>query len=337
MLREITTKKLRPILYGFSFDTSGSQSVTIGKDDVSSTADPGPGRITINHRVSGRRGCVSVGAAFTSVGNGSMCASNPDSTAGSYSQFNMTESTPTATDGVGNGISLIYQSTNTDRIREQLVLGRFSKPRIIVANIASSGTVNSGINDFACTKTATGVYTITFKRSFGKTPIVVATPNDASLSYATVTSVTASGCVVATWTAVPAAADRGFHIWVYGSAGRDEIGRKNVPVLAPFRLPRLEAYRVDFSAGVPGYGLGAEDATGAPTDNGGLGDFTITFKEAFKQAPIIIAAAATSGNAVTLTSVTATSARMTVHSAAGAAADVNAHVLVLGSDATDGF
>lgn len=336
MLREIATKKLRPILYGFSFDTSGSQSVTIGKDDVASTADPGAGRITINHRLSGRRGCVSVGAAFTSVGNGSMCASNPDSTAGSYSQFNMTESTPTATDGVGNGISLIYQSTNTDRIREHLVLGRFSKPRIIVANIASSGTVNSGINDFACTKTATGVYTITFKRSFGKTPIVVATCNDASLGFATVTSVTAAGCVVATWTAAPAAADRGFHIWVYGSAGRDEIGRKNVPVLAPFRLPRLEAYRVDYSAGTPSYAIGAGDATGNPTDNG-TGDFTITFKEAFKQAPIIIAAAATSGHTVTLTSVTATTARMTVHSAAGAAADINAHVLVLGSDASDGF
>lgn len=335
MLREITTKKLRPVLYGFSFNTT-AQSVTIGKDDVSSTVDPGAGRITINHRLPGRRGCVSVGAAFTSVGNGSMCASNPDSSSGSYSQFNMTESTPTATDGVGNGISLIYQSTTTDRIREQMLLGRFSKPRIIAANIASTGAVNSGINDFSCTKGATGVYTITFKRSFGKTPIVVATCNDASLSFATVTSVTAAGCVVATWTAVPAAADRGFHIWVYGSAGRDEIGRKGVPVLAPFRLPRFEAYRVDYSFGVPSYAIGAQDATGNPTDNG-TGDFTITFKEAFKQAPIIIAAAATSGHAVTLTSVTATTARMTVHTAAGAGADINAHVLVLGTDATDGF
>lgn len=336
MLREITTKKLRPVLYGFSFDTSGSQSVTIGKDDVSSTADPGAGRITINHRIPGRRGCVSVGSAFTSVGNGSMCASNPDSSLGSYSQFNMTESTPTATDGVGNGITLIYNSPTTDRVREQIVLGRFTKPRIAVANIASTGVVNSGINDFSCTKTATGTYTITFKRSFGKTPIVVVTPNDASISYATVTSVTAAGCVVATWTALPAAADRGFHLWVYGSAGRDEVGRKNVPVLAPFRLPRMEAYRVNYSGGTPSYGLGAEDATGNPTDNG-TGDFTITFKEKFAQAPIIIAAAATSGNSVTLTSVTATSARMRVHNAAGVAADINAHVLVLGSDATDGY
>lgn len=337
MLRQIETKKLRPLLYGFSYDTSGAQSVTIGKDDVSSTADAGAGRITINHRIPGRRGCVSVGSAFTSVGNGAMCASNADTSLGSYSQFNMTDNTPTAVDGLGNGISLTYGTSNSDRVRPQLLKATFPKPRIVCASITSAGVVSQGSNDFACTKSATGVYTITFKRAFAKTPIVIGNIIDATGSYFTVTSVTAAGCVIATWNGTPTAADRAFHIWAIGSGGRDEVGRKMVPVMAPFRNPRLEAYRIDYTAGVPAYGLGGEDATGVPTDNG-TGDFTIVFKEKFALAPIVVAAAATSGNVITLNSVSTTSARMVVFNAGGSAVDnINAHVFVLGSDSTDGF
>lgn len=330
MLREIKNSHLGPVL--IPIDTTSPSTINRGAADFvpSTIASAGTGRISVDYRVkapTNREVCLTL--PFQSIGNGAIATPNP--IYGQSFEMRTSENSPTATNGRAHGLILQWRSSITDVVTPQLVLGSGgSAMRLSGARVGSDGVLAFGKSDFTSAKTATGAYTITFKREFSSVPYVFATPATAT-RFVNIVAVTASQVTLTTWDGTPAAADAAFHLYVYGGQGRDEIGRFPKPVMNSQRKPRILGFRIDYSGGVPSYGLGGSDAVGVPTDNG-TGDFTITFKTPFRQTPVVGASSEVFGHVVEIISASSTAIRCRTDDAGGGFLDGKAHVMVLGSD-----
>jgi hypothetical protein len=99
------------------------------------------------------------------------------------------------------------------------------------------------------------------------------------------------------------------------------------------RLPRVLALRVD-GTGTASILEGRFDAT--LTDNG-TGDYTLTFAKPFARVPVVVACPLAVDIAVSVGTITKLAVQIKAKTIAGspAAADVDFHVIVVGSDAVD--
>lgn len=95
--------------------------------------------------------------------------------------------------------------------------------RIIFGKVASNGSVSIGAGDITASKTSTGTYSISFRREFAQSPILIpVTPEDRS-GNACIKTKTASSAVVQTYDlSANALADSNFSFILLGSQGVGE-------------------------------------------------------------------------------------------------------------------
>ena len=100
------------------------------------------------------------------------------------------------------------------------------------------------------------------------------------------------------------------------------------------RLPYLIAIQIDGTTATPTETEGGNEY--AITDNG-VGDWTITFSQAFQRAPVVTATTATANSILQIFSVSASAVRIKAFQGTDGttAVDVIFHALVMGFDATD--
>lgn len=150
---------------------------------------------------------------------------------------------------------------------------------------AGSVTINKGSGDFTATRTGTGAVTITFKRQFfGQAPVVLfqAISNTGFFGARILNKTTSGfGLVLANQGGV---VNERLNFIVYGFSAKDSYGGAEAPLMSTQRGMRLELYRIVGGALTVGAQLG--------TLAGGTGDYTVTFREPFRQKPFVFTGAA---------------------------------------------
>lgn len=253
--------------------------------------------------------------------------------------YTILSETGSGVEGSCEGIVFGWDSPDLSLSKAQRVACTQASPRVIFGKITgTTGEVAIGVGDFKCTRSTDGVYLITFKRSFGKTPVVLVTGSgNTSTSVAnapTVSAKTAEGCTVTMATEAPLATDGDFYILVVGSDSKSDSGRGRMPIQNSQRLPRIVAAQVTMASGVPSITCGG--ATGGAdistlVDNG-AGDFSFTIAEAFKREPAIFVSSTT--QRAEIHSYTAGVVRVKTKAANGDDTDVNGitNIFIIGSD-----
>jgi hypothetical protein len=197
----------------------------------------------------------------------------------------------TATEGSGNLIIASATSSVIDRVKLNPVLGCKRQQGVIffgdITITAGTVTINKGSGDFTAVRTGSGAATITFKRQvFGQAPIVIAQAiSNGAFFGSRVANVTTTGFDVQLSNSVgsPPASDR-LNFMVYGFSAKDTYGGAESPLMSTQRGMRLELYRIVGGALTIGSQLG--------TVSGGAGDYTVTFREPFRQKPFVFTGAA---------------------------------------------
>lgn len=334
MLREVINKHIKPRLVPFQLTTTASgATVDIGYGDYTATrATTGTGVLTHRHGFY-RNGLILLSQGTTIGGYAAYNSTSGENDAFGYTILN---ASGTANEGVAEGFCFGFDSADLSLCKKQRVAATNSAPRIIWGKVTgSTGAVAIGARDFSVTRTASGTYSVSYRRAFARTPIVMVTGvATGAATTASITSKTASTVAVtmAPQTGTPTDAD--FYICAIGSDARSDSARGRMPLQNSQRLPRIVACEITNTGGTPtltiGGATGGTDFTSL-TDNG-AGDFSVTIAEAFKREPAIFVTTTTQRAQVH--SYTAGVVRVQTRNSAGSAADTNGvtHIFVIGSD-----
>lgn len=290
MLREVKNKHVKPRIVPFKVTVSSTAAtVNTGYGDCTATRT-GDGAFTLSNR----QGFSRNGLVFTSqadLGDGGY--TTLASSSGSSSAFSLLlkDSAGNDTDGNVDGFCFGWDSSDANLVKQQRVGATQNSPRIIWGKIASAGTVAIGTSDFSVTRASTGVYTVTFKKAFCQTPLVLVTGISTSTTAAhTLVARSASGCTINMADATGTLTNFDFYIVVIGSQSRSDSARGRMPLENSQRLPRIVAGQVTNTGGTWSLSIGG--ATGgidftSLTDNG-AGDFSVTLTDLFKRECAVI-------------------------------------------------
>lgn len=334
MLRELKTRHNHPrFLYG-QITTSGGNTVTkdIGGDDLAAATEAAAGTPSLTLKLPSRRVPVVVATIGADVAAGGYADLSAVST-GSIAKPAFKSEAGVADDGTGDYLIFGYDSSDTDRVVSQIVKATKRRTRMFGGKLTGSGsgiTVNFGTSDISASRTSTGVYSLTFKRAFSRTPIVLACGIKSSAVRAPkVTAKTAKDCIVSIFDETGTVQDDAFYIVVIGSDIRDEHGLAYAPVENSQRKPRIVVGQVTVSAGTPTFSINSNEFSSV-TDNG-AGDFTLNLSDVFRQECIVIATAR-AGRAQVHTG-SASAPRLICLSAGGVATDpTTVDFILLGTD-----
>jgi hypothetical protein len=301
MLRDVLSKHIKPRIIPFRADTASITDRSVQKgygDYVFSTG--GTGLLTLTHR----DGFSRAGLVFSvgTTGDGGYVA--PTDTTGQVNAF-----TIKSFDKAGNaaaatieGFCYGWGSSDLSLSKVQRVRCSLNDSRIIWGKITGlTGAVAFGTGDFSCTRASAGDYTVTFKRPFCQTPVVMVTGVGTSAAATTsiktaAASRTASSVriIIAPNSGTPADAD--FYIVVVGQDTKSDSGKNRNILQNSQRKSRIVAAQIINTAGTWSWGTGgtagALDFASTITDNG-AGDFSITLQELFKREPAIIVSTTT--------------------------------------------
>jgi hypothetical protein len=334
MLREIVNKHVKPRIVPFQLTTTASTAtMNIGYGDYTVTrTGTGAGALVHRHGFY-RNGLILLSQGTT---NGGYAVYN--TTAGENDNFlySILDNAGAAAEGTAEGFCFGWDSSDLSLCKKQRVAATLNAPRIIWGKITgTTGATAIGIRDFSATRTAAGTYTVTFKKAFAFTPVVMVTGiATAAATTARITSKTAAGCTVLLAPQTGTATDADFYICAIGSDARSDAGRGRMPLQNSQRLPRIIACEITNTGGTPtltiGGSTGGTDFT-TLTDNG-AGDFSITVAEPFKREPAIFITTTTQRAQVH--SYAANVIRLQTRASGGAATDTNGvtHVFVIGTD-----
>lgn len=98
------------------------------------------------------------------------------------------------------------------------------------------------------------------------------------------------------------------------------------------RRERRMAFHLDADAASPSLLVGSRQAT---LTRNGVGDYTLTFRNAYGRAPILIASAGETGAIAYMGTSTVSAIQILIEDAAGAAADLDVMIDVIGWDSLD--
>lgn len=328
MQREIKTNRVRSRVVGIGLDTT-TPTVSFGGANLTGVSKTGTGDVTATFRTNYADTPVCVGCVGSGIPDGGYLTLFPSPTTSSV-RFRLLNSGAGAGDSTGDVICFGRDSANSELTDPQIV--KCATDRCVLLGITVDGTgtasITTGKGDATLVDNGTGDYTLTFTPAFGRTPIIAATVQNAATSMIKVASKSASSVNIKTFTDAAVAADRIFHVLVLGTLSKEETGRVYAPLNGTQRLQRVIAVKVDYSGGVPSISTNATDISSV-TDNG-TGDFTLTFANPFRRAPVVVSSA--EGDIATVVSVSATQARILVGTSNGTPFDTPAHVAILGSD-----
>lgn len=339
MLREVKNKHIKPRVVPFKATVASSAAtLNIGYGDYTGTS-AGTGLLSLTHR----QGYYRNGLIFLSQGT----------TSGGYATYNSTtadndvfpvsilDASGNANDGTVDGFCFGWDSSDLSICKAQRVAATQDAPRIIWGKITgTTGAVAIGARDFSCTRASAGVYNVSLRTAFGKTPIYKVTAISTSgVCAETITSQRATGCSVALATEAGTATDYDFYITVIGTDGRSDSARGRMPLENTQRKPRIVAAQVTMTGGVPAITIGGATGGadfGSLVDNG-AGDFSLTITEPFIREPAIFLTTTTQRAQVH--SYSASVIRVLLKNAAGSNTDTNGvtNIFVIGSDVNEEF
>ena len=193
--------------------------------------------------------------------------------------------TGTATEGSGNLLIASANSRIVDRVKLNPVLGYKRQGGVIFFGDITIGgasvTINKGSGDFTASRTGTGAVTITFKRqTFGQAPVVLMQAISPDAFFGSrVANVTTTGFDLVLSNSAGTELDNRCNFIVYGFSAKDTYGGADAPLMSTQRGMRVELYRIVSNALTVGSQLG--------TVTGSTGDFSLVFREAFRQKPFV--------------------------------------------------
>lgn len=283
MLREIKASHLQATAIPFSITTTATPTITAstGSDDLGTITRTSAGQFTVNLKRQAARNLIVVGQPLTT--NGGYMFFN--SIAPTISQFAIAnnDSTGGTVDGSADFLAIRYMSTNQDFVPHQRMRCTQDRSRIIWGRITgATGAVAIGLSDFTVTRVSTGLYTIVYRKAFGRTPIVLITPIATSGARgALVSNKTAAGCTITIGDNNPTVQDTDFYILVCGTDNLSQIGNSLMPLLNSQRKSRILAGKMLLTGTTPSISVNAIDFT-TPVRNG-AGDYSIPISTVFKR------------------------------------------------------
>jgi hypothetical protein len=328
LLRPIAHPHIAPFLSGYKVTLTSAPAATLDIGKMSgAVARNAAGKATITLPEKTCREGVVIATPGADIASGAFATYDTDHSLSAI-VAEMLSAAGSGDDGTMH--VLTYSPFHDDTVRAvptQNVKNSAASPRLLAFKVAAAGTISQGSTQAAIAK-ASSVSTLTFANHFGRAPVVVATPVHAAAKAVRVTAATAALASVETYDPVGTALeDNAFHCLVLGWDTPDEVGGLRRTIAVPQIAPRLEVFAIHGS-GTAALSIGAKDGT--LTDNG-TGDYTITFAEAFKRAPVVVVCGK-AGRAQLLAQPTTTACRIGVFNTSNAAADDDVYVMVLGYD-----
>lgn len=332
MLRQVVNKHFHPRIVPFQVTVGASTaSLDIGYGDFTVTRT-GTGSGTLTLREPFHRN----GLFFATQGTVSGGYAALDSATSSKSSFPFAiyDNGGSVANGVIEGFCFGWDSADLSHCKPQRVLSTICAPRMIWGVVSSAGVVTVGKSDFSVS-VASNVFTVTFKRAFPVTPVVMVTPLFNGDSAPRVTSKSGAGCTVTLAPASGTATARDFSIIVIGNDARSDAGKRRAIVENSQRKPRIVALEATNASGswapTIGAAIGGSDI-GAPYTDQGAGDFSIVLATPFVRQPAVVVTTTTQKPQVR--SYSANDIRITTKNSSGTNADVDGvtHALMLGSD-----
>ena len=309
MLRNITSTRQQVQVLGFTITTTATPSISAsnGADSIKAgtLSRPNAGEITFEFKRPFAEVPILVGP------NGSTL----NTTGGYLSVTSISKTAVTLAmvrnDGAGNEdgtaefivvgpktaslnkAASVPQDIVTSNTRTRFVWTKFN------GSAAGSAAVQFNKSDFTITRASTGIYNVTFKKAFAKTPVfVVDTIDAANCREAKIVAKTASGCQVITGDTTTTVRDVDFYIAVLGSDSKDNYARDAVyGICSSQRKTRIAFTKLTYTAGVPAINTDyayttpagattSADFQGTVTDNG-TGDATVKLKQGFLREPVV--------------------------------------------------
>lgn len=179
-------------------------------------------------------------------------------------------------DSILHSLCLGHRSDSTDlyALRQSIRVG-LDRPRYIGAKVTggAAAVYSIGYPDFlSLTVNGVGDYTLTFRKNFGLTPIVVPTlvGTAGGIKVGTVSN---SSVQILTSTAAGAAAHRDFYLHICGTLSTHEHFTKRRALKATHLEPELIGLHISVSGGTPSLSVGGGYGTIA---DDGVGEFTFT-------------------------------------------------------------
>lgn len=286
MLRSIKFPYLDAVLHPFQIEITGATAASsvINKQVISSiTTAASAADITLKGGTP-PRAFAAVSTAVTTSAFGSVIQPNLTFESIPLRAELRSQTSTTRQNGKINVVAVGAYHKNINRVFPLQAIGvRHLMPRVIAATINADGTIATGRSDIASVSKASSIYTITFKKAFARTPIVVASPiSDATQQYATVYAEGRNQIQIATYNR-SGAADDGFCLLVVGSDNPTDAYTTTRNIKHSYILPRLEAVKLEANAGTWSITLG-----GGSLVKNGTGDITYTYAKPFRRPPVII-------------------------------------------------
>lgn len=340
MLRPIKTTVSRPRLIAYSGETlsANAVSVPVGTSEATFTGDTTNAGLVAAFREPFHRGVVAIATAGANIADGGTARIPASGTSKSQIETRTVNGSGTADIGGVECLALGFDSsiitTNATKLNMfDSVTATFRSPVAVIGEVSSSGSKLIGGSTFSVAKTGTGAYTVTFSNAFGTIPVVVATPVTTTAGFSVhIKTKARNEFTVATFNEANSATDCAFNFIAYGSMkSYDHRLLKGPSVDIGFRKPRMLAFRIPYSGGVPSVDIGVGQGTVVDTD---VGRLTLNYTEAFAREPIVLATSEHGTNYwATVHTSNASSCLIEISGSTGTLGDPTAvHIIVVGSD-----
>lgn len=189
MLRPIRSTQSSPRMIISSFTGAAGGATLLNGDNAYSVARSTQGVYAVTFRRPFTVGCA-VACNSANAGYSVSCTSNSN-TGFTLTNYNET----TATDGVVHFMALGFDSIHKEIVPAQTIVSALPKPRFFPVQVNTSGAITVGAYDASVASGGTGVYNLTFKKAFGRVPVVVANATTAGYNCA-ITACTRTGCAI---------------------------------------------------------------------------------------------------------------------------------------------
>lgn len=289
MLRELLHEHIASLIAGATLTTTATPaaSFSIGGQFFTSIARAaaGTGTLTLKGPFARTPLVVGVGSSVDVSTSGGCFARGTAPTTSVLTTKTGNGSSATD-DGTCHVWTLGWGSSDANNVKVQRVDSPHVAPRVEVVKInGSAGTLAFGGGFARLTKNGTGDYTLTFKRSFARTPIPMASSQTGSTAsrQPLIASVSAEAVRVICTNLGGTAEDQNVYVGLYGSDCTHESARGHAPVENSQRKPRLLAFGIT-NAGSPSVSVNSVDGSVALN---ATGDITVTFAKPFKREPAL--------------------------------------------------
>jgi len=331
MLREFKTRHIGMRLFASDVTTTSAPSAAfnLGADNHSGVSRSAAGTFTPTLRQPYRRGAITIGTAIDNSLNGVYVSQSAIPGLASSAMV-LNNAAGTAIDTRGNILQVGYYSLELSRVVSQNVQCSVRNSRIIWGRVnGATGEMTIGRGDFLCTRTNTGLYTITFRNAFAQTPNVFLAPISTSNRAATLGIKSASGCTVKTADATPALQDTDFYIIALGSDTKEVHGLAFANTESSQRKPRIVLGQLTITSGTPAFSINGNEFTSV-TD-AGVGLYTLNLADRFARECAVIPCAVGAKTFVNASS--ASSPQIRCSDAGGTAVDpTSVDFFIVGSD-----